>query len=191
MRPLLQAFKNPDPTRYLFEDSLRPGMKGYGLTVMHGGTIEKFQVEIVDVMKNMEPDMNAILVRCSGLNLEHTGIIAGMSGSPVFIDGKMIGAIAFGWDSSKDPIGGVQPIRQMLSIPIPPDQPKEHGIFTAQWTGRWGAHDASVIKSYGVTRLGWAQLIARMGGRQQSTLLSDERGGASCARPACVRWPRH
>src|SRR5271170_293371 len=107
---------NPDPSRYLFEDQLSPGMKGYGLTVMHGGKIEKFDVEIIDVVRDFSPGNNAILVRCSGLGLEHSGIIAGMSGSPVFMQDKMIGAIAYGWGLSKDPIGGVQPIRQMLSI---------------------------------------------------------------------------
>jgi hypothetical protein len=108
--------ENPDPSRYLFEDGLSPGMKGYGLTVMHGGKIEKFDVEIIDVVRNFTAGTNAILVKCSGLGLEHSGIIAGMSGSPVFVQGKMIGAVAFGWGMSKDAIGGVQPIRQMLAI---------------------------------------------------------------------------
>ncbi len=108
--------ENPDPSRYLFEDGLAPGMKGYGLTVMHGGKIEKFNVEIIDVVRNFTAGTNAILIKCSGLGLEESGIIAGMSGSPVFIQGKMIGAVAFGWGMSKEPIGGVQPIRQMLSI---------------------------------------------------------------------------
>ncbi len=152
-----KPFVNPDPQRYLFEDALRPGMKGYGLTVMHGGAIEKFQVEIIDVMKNMSPGMNAILVRCSGLNLEHTGIIAGMSGSPVFIDNKMIGAIAFGWDSAKDPIGGVQPVRQMLTIPIPLEQIKKQDIFAGHWTGRWGNQDPSILKTYATSRPGWSR----------------------------------
>jgi hypothetical protein len=158
-----QPFENPDPSRYLFEDGLRPGMKGYGLTVMHGGVIEKFQVEIIDVIKNMSPNMNTILVRCAGLNLEHTGIIAGMSGSPVFIDDKMIGAIAFGWDSSKDPIGGIQPIRQMLSIPLPTAKQSDE-MFSAKWSGRWGPNDTSSLKSYAMQRAGWNHLVARMEG---------------------------
>jgi len=105
--------------QYMFEDQIEPGMTGYGLTVMHGAAIQKFQFTVIDVVKDFQPDMNVILVRCSGLGLEHSGIIAGMSGSPCYINGKMIGAIAYGWGFSKDPIGGVQPIRQMLNIPLP------------------------------------------------------------------------
>ena len=113
-------YANPDPQKYLFENKLKPGMTGYGLTVMHGTKIQKFRVKIVDVMSNFQPDMNVILVRCSGLGLSKSGIIEGMSGSPVYIDGKLIGAIAYGWDFSRYPLGGVQPIRQMLHIPLPP-----------------------------------------------------------------------
>jgi len=110
---------NPDPARFLFENKLRPGMMGYGLTVMRGAKIQKFKVKIIDVIKDFGPDMNVILVRCYGLGLQKSGIIEGMSGSPVYVDGKLIGAIAYGWPYSKDPIGGVQPIRQMLRIPMP------------------------------------------------------------------------
>ncbi len=116
----VNPYANPDPRKYMFENELKPGMTGYGLTVMHGTKIQKFKVRIVDVMPNFEPDMNVILVRCSGLGLSKSGIIEGMSGSPVYIDGRLIGAIAYGWDYSRYPLGGVQPIRQMLHIPLPP-----------------------------------------------------------------------
>ncbi len=110
--------ENPDPAHYMFESDIKLGSKGYGLTIMHGGKIEKFEFEVIDVLKNFSPGNNAILVKCSGLNLENSGIIAGMSGSPCYIDGKMIGAIAYGWPLAKEPIGGIQPIRQMLNIPV-------------------------------------------------------------------------
>ncbi|NNM88394.1 MAG: hypothetical protein HKL95_07730, partial [Phycisphaerae bacterium] len=110
---------NPNPKLYLFENKLKPGMVGYGLTVMHGAEIQKFHVRVLDVIKNFGPAMNVILVKCWGLGLRKSGIIEGMSGSPVYIDGKLIGAIAYGWGFSKEPIGGVQPIRQMLRIPVP------------------------------------------------------------------------
>jgi len=113
-----KAWVNPNPARYMFEDQIKPGMKGHGLTVMRGHKIERFKVEVIDIIRGLAPGQNGILVRCSGLNLEHSGIIAGMSGSPVYIDGKMIGAIAFGWGLAKDPIAGIQPIRQMLNIPL-------------------------------------------------------------------------
>jgi hypothetical protein len=111
-----------DHTRYLSPDEVRPGMKGVGRTVMSGTKIERFQFEVIGVMRNAYyARQDVILVRCSGLNLEHSGIIAGMSGSPCYVvgdDGKerMIGAVAYGWTFNKDPICGVQPITQMLPI---------------------------------------------------------------------------
>ncbi len=118
-------FFNPDPGKYMFENQVKPGMTGYGLTVLHGATIEKFHVRVLDVIENFGPAMNVIIVRCRGLGLRNSGVIEGMSGSPVFIDGRMIGAIAYGWPFAKKPIAGVQPIRQMLHIPLPkPGRPR-------------------------------------------------------------------
>jgi hypothetical protein len=119
---VLPAWGEVDHTRYMSPDELRPGMKGYGRTVMSGTKIEKFDVEVIAVMRNAYyAKQDVILVRCAGLNLEHSGIIGGMSGSPCYIrddQGKerMIGAVAYGWQFNKDPICGVQPITQMLPI---------------------------------------------------------------------------
>lgn len=97
---------------------LRPGMKGYGLTVMRGTKIERFGVEIIGVLHNKLPDQDMIMIRCSGLNLEHSGIIAGMSGSPIFVtNGKgdhLVGALSYGFPFNKDPVAGVTPIADML-----------------------------------------------------------------------------
>jgi len=150
---------NPDPSRYLFEDQIKPGMKGYGLTVMHGGKIEKFDIEVIDVLKNFSAGQNGILVKCSGLGLEHSGIIAGMSGSPVYIDGKMIGAVAFGWGTSKDPIGGVQPIRQMLSIPVA----QKTQVQQASGGARWG-QGATLLSTQARKLSGWSKLVDNLGG---------------------------
>jgi hypothetical protein len=112
-----------DQAKYMSPDELKRGMKGFGRTVMTGTEIETFQFEVLSVMKNaFEPQQDVILVRCSGLGLEQSGIIAGMSGSPCYIRDdagreRMIGAVAFGWPLSKAPICGVQPITQMLDIP--------------------------------------------------------------------------
>ncbi|NLX14874.1 MAG: hypothetical protein GXY44_14660 [Phycisphaerales bacterium] len=90
---------------------------------MSGTKIETFDFEIISIMSNAwYARQDIILVRCSGLNLEHSGIIAGMSGSPCYITDetgreRMIGAVAFGWSTNKDPICGLQPITQMLEIP--------------------------------------------------------------------------
>jgi hypothetical protein len=113
----LAAAADPALPEILPLDKIEPGMKGYGLSVFKGTAIERFNVEVLAVLKNFSAKQDVILVRCSGQNLEHSGIVAGMSGSPVYIDGKLVGAIAYGWGFSKDPIGGVQPIEQMLAGP--------------------------------------------------------------------------
>src|SRR5689334_5219880 len=97
-------------------NDIRPGMKGYGKTVFQGTKIEQFDVEVLGVLKNIAPKQDMILARLSGGPLEHTGVIAGMSGSPVFVDGKVIGAVAFAFPFAKDPIAGIQPIQQMLDL---------------------------------------------------------------------------
>ncbi len=99
---------------YLTIDEIKPGMKGYGLSVFNGWEPEKFDVEIIDVIKNTSPGRSYILARLKGQNLEHSGVIAGMSGSPVYIDGKMVGAVAYTWSFSKDPICGITPLENML-----------------------------------------------------------------------------
>ena len=92
-------------------------MSGFGLTTFQGTKIDTFQVEILGVLKGyLGPRMDMILARFSGGPLEHTGLIRGMSGSPVYIDGRLIGAIAYGWSFSKDPIGGITPIAHMLEV---------------------------------------------------------------------------
>lgn len=97
-------------------ESVKPGMKGVGRTAFHGDKIEEFDVEIVGSIPNIGPEQNLILARCSGGPLASTGIMAGMSGSPVFIDGKLIGAIAYSWGFSKEAIAGITPIGEMLAV---------------------------------------------------------------------------
>ncbi|HEV8431842.1 MAG TPA: SpoIVB peptidase S55 domain-containing protein [Thermoanaerobaculia bacterium] len=95
---------------------IQKGMKGYGVTVFEGNKLEKFDVEIVGVLTNIAPDQDMILARVSNPVTDHAGIIAGMSGSPVYIDGKVIGALAYGWQFAKDSICGITPIDEMLKI---------------------------------------------------------------------------
>src|SRR5262245_29795002 len=101
-------------SKFMSVDEVQPGMKGYGRTVFQGTAIEQFDVEVLGVLKNFAPKLYMILVRLSGGPLERTGVIAGMSGSPVYINGKLLGAVAFAFPFAKEPIGGVQPIQQML-----------------------------------------------------------------------------
>ena len=94
---------------------VRAGMKGTGRTVFQGREIEEFQVEILGVLKNVGPKQSIILAKLAGGPLAETGVMAGMSGSPVFLDGKPAGAIAFTFPFSKEPIAGIRPIEEMIA----------------------------------------------------------------------------
>ena len=94
---------------------IRPGLHGVGRTVFEGNRIGEFQVEILGVIENAAPQQSIILARLSGGPLAETGILQGMSGSPVYIDGKLAGAVALGFPYSKEPIAGIQPIEQMIA----------------------------------------------------------------------------
>jgi hypothetical protein len=101
---------------------VKPGMTGYGLSVFAGTKIEKFDVEVISILRNFSPRHDVVLIRCHGQNLEHTGAIQGMSGSPIFLTddrgrSRMIGAFAYGFPLAKDPIAGIQPIEYMLEMP--------------------------------------------------------------------------
>ena len=133
--PLRSAWAAPQPTderlaaaerfvrnsdRYLHHNALRRGMKGYGLTVLAGTKPVRFDVEIISVMTRWGPHQDVILAKLSGQNLEKTGVISGMSGSPCYIrhEGrdKLIGAVAYGWTAQIEPLCGIQPITQMLTV---------------------------------------------------------------------------
>lgn len=105
-----------DAKHFMPVSQLKRGMKGYGLTVFHGTRIERFDVEILGVLKQMNTGKDLILVRCGGgpITSRDTGIIAGMSGSPCYIDGKMVGAIAYGTGYAKEPVGMLTPVADML-----------------------------------------------------------------------------
>ncbi|HEV7519188.1 MAG TPA: SpoIVB peptidase S55 domain-containing protein [Thermoanaerobaculia bacterium] len=92
---------------------IRPGQRGYGLSVFAGRQPERFEAEVVGVMRNVSPDNSYILARLTGKGLEKSGVIAGMSGSPVFLDGRLAGAVAFSWPFSQEAIAGITPIETM------------------------------------------------------------------------------
>lgn len=96
-------------------DEIREGMTGIGRTVLKGTKLEEFRVEVLGVLRNTSPGRDMVLARLSGLDLEKTGVIAGMSGSPVYIDGKLLGAVAYAWPFGKEPIAGITPITQMIA----------------------------------------------------------------------------
>lgn len=97
-------------------EDVKPGMRGVGRTVFQGNQIGEFQVEILGVLENLGPRQSVILARLSGGPLAETGVMQGMSGSPVYIEGKMIGAVALTFPFSKEAIAGIRPIREMLAL---------------------------------------------------------------------------
>ncbi len=124
-----------DDVQFFPLSQIRPGLKGVGRTVFEGDKIEEFQVEILGVLKNATaPKHDVILARLSGGPLEKTGIIAGMSGSPVYIDGKLVGAVALSFPFAKEPLTGITPIEEMMQVvPEParaPARPAASASFT-------------------------------------------------------------
>ena len=101
-------------TEFFNVQDLRPGMKGVGKTCYQGSRPEEFAVEILGVLRGISPGADAVLARLSGGPLERTGVFEGMSGSPVFIDGKLLGAVAFSFPFAKDAVCGITPITQMV-----------------------------------------------------------------------------
>lgn len=98
------------------------GMKGYGLTVFEGTRPERFDVEVIDVLKNFRPRQDLILIKTKHPRLEVAKVVAGMSGSPIYLDNKMVGAYAYGWSFGAEPVAGVTPIDNMiddLQRPLP------------------------------------------------------------------------
>jgi hypothetical protein len=108
----------PKTTETIPVSQVRTGMRGVAYTVFQGTKPEPMEVEVLGVLKNMNgPKGDIILVRLHGPKVEYTGVVAGMSGSPVYLDGKLAGALAFRiGEFSKEPIAGVTPIADMLEI---------------------------------------------------------------------------
>jgi hypothetical protein len=98
---------------------VRPGMQGYAYTIFAGDQVEKFDLEVLGVMENfLGPKQSIILVQLKGPKVEHTGVVAGMSGSPVYLEGKLAGALSLKLGVfTKEPIGGVTPIESILNPP--------------------------------------------------------------------------
>jgi hypothetical protein len=105
-------------------DDIQSGMKGYGLTVFEGTRPERFGVEVINVSKNYFPAQDLILVKVKHPRLDVVKLVQGMSGSPIFIDGKMVGAYAYGWPFGSEPVAGVTPIGNMIAD-IDRPSPKE------------------------------------------------------------------
>ncbi len=121
---------------------VKPGMKAYGLTVFKGTKIEKFNVEIIGLMRKMNNGKDLILARMSGgpITERQANIMQGMSGSPVYINGKIIGAVAYGPGGfSKEPLAMLTPIEDMLDSLDPKLPSKPSGLSTLDTPVKSGA----------------------------------------------------
>ena len=102
-------------------DDVRPGMRGTGITVFEGSERVEFDVEVLGILKNvLGPRRDIVVARLSGGPLATTGVVQGMSGSPVYIDGRLVGAVAYSMGTfSKDAIAGITPIAEMIAADDP------------------------------------------------------------------------
>ena len=131
-------------TRTIGVSEIHEGMKGYGLTVFHGTEPERFDVEVIGVLHNFRPGQDLILIRTPHPRLDIVKTVAGMSGSPIFFDGRLAGAYAYSLGSFEvEPVAGVTPIAPMLSElarPTPPgfwaNDVRSSGIAPASPTSR-------------------------------------------------------
>jgi hypothetical protein len=109
---------------------IRRGQTGYGLSVFAGTVPERFELEVLGVLRNPTAGNNAIIARLRGKGLEETGVIAGMSGSPVYIEDRLAGAVAFSWGFSTGAIAGITPIREMRDVAV--SAPRQPAGWVAQ-----------------------------------------------------------
>jgi hypothetical protein len=107
--------------RIIRSSEVKRGMRGYGLSVFQGTKIEKFPIVVLGTLERVQGGGDIVLIKVLGGPVveRQSGIVAGMSGSPVYINGKMLGAIALGWGFPKEPIGGVTPITEMIETSLP------------------------------------------------------------------------
>ena len=152
---------------------IKPGMTGYGLSVFAGSRVDTFTVRVLGVQANARVQGSMVLVEVGGHGLEQSSIAQGMSGSPVYLDGRFAGALAFGWEGALAPIGGVTPAQEMLALPTEPETP-------AQWrhAGNW---DPAKLVGPGAGGLA-GELLGRTAG-------ADSRSAGVSAVGAITGWP--
>lgn len=113
----------PDPPDTIPVSEIKPGMKGYGLTVFSGIAPERFDVEVLSIVRNYLPNQDMVLIKTPNHpRLDSAHLVAGMSGSPIYFNGKMAGAYSYGYPFSSEPIALFTPIKYMLedlARPIP------------------------------------------------------------------------
>src|SRR5690348_4675093 len=145
----------PTTTEILPLSQVRPGMQGYAYTIFAGDQVEKFDLEVIGIMPNfLGPKQAIILVQLKGPKVEHTGVVAGMSGSPVYLEGKLAGALSLKLGIfTKEPIAGVTPIADVLaggSVTGPTGEAGANSVeptLSAALSGRAGIQAGAELRS--------------------------------------------
>ena len=145
------------------------GMKGYALSVFQGTKVEKFNIEVLGTLERVQGGGDLVMIRVldGPVVTRQSGIIQGMSGSPVYINGKLLGAIAIGFGFPKEPIGGITPITQMIEGALPDNAPKSAPVKVAALPGQIAA-----TAKLQLTQNPWAQ--TRFGRAVEAQLKADK-----------------
>ncbi|HEY6292322.1 MAG TPA: SpoIVB peptidase S55 domain-containing protein [Terriglobia bacterium] len=150
-RPMFGGPAGQDSAEFFPLNQVHAGLKGVGKTVFEGNDVTEFQVEILGVLRSvLAPKHDAILVKLSGGGIERTNIVAGMSGSPVYVDGKLLGAVAISFPFAKEPYGLVTPIEDMLAVtPAASSTNPEGGVDGVAFQGSPGLSRARFARVAG------------------------------------------
>ena len=118
MVPFLLPLMLSSALAWLDPAAVKPGQTGICVTEWTGGERREVPVVVMGRLDAAGPDRSAVLVRIDDDRLAGTGVVAGMSGSPVYVGGKLLGAVAFGWTWAQEPLAGVTPFSDMRAIPL-------------------------------------------------------------------------
>jgi hypothetical protein len=162
---------------------VKKGMKGYGLTVFEGTKPERFEVEVIDVLQNFKPRQELILIKTKHPRLDVTKIVGGMSGSPIYLKGKMVGAYSYGWTFGVESVAGVTPIRSMLDDMERPLPEMLHGFPLRALPGKKPGRQALLSPTKGRFEGDLADYSLRGHAEQLRESRADLYGGGSRLTP--------
>jgi hypothetical protein len=136
------------PLQTIPVSKIRRGMTGYGLTVFKGDKPERFRVRVLGILHNTFPKQDLILILCDDPKLKKTGVAAGMSGSPIYFNGKLAGALAYGPVWAQAPVAMVTPIKNMLEVLKQPVRGPKKTVVASRY--RWSRRDAGKLSRLGL-----------------------------------------
>src|SRR5579862_9392344 len=167
------------PPKTIPVSQIHAGMRGVAYTVFEGVKPEAMEVEVLGVLHNVNgPKGDVILVRLHGQKVEYTGVVAGMSGSPVYLDGKLAGALAFRiGEFSKEPIAGVTPIADMMEISALDQSPADESASVKPSVntvaGKTSSPGISALPGSGTGDAGFANYLKPIETDRKSTRLNS------------------